>query len=612
MNRMKRGTAVLLLFGMAFAGWLGLTPGPSAGAKAKPGASELSAGYLLIGTYLIHRDSLTEDNLKAAKASVQQSGQGMYYKSEFADGAWFNIENATDIGSIMNGKGTKPVSNEAIDKLKLAVWIDESGNVSNLQSDAEIDKQIEALNKEKKSLQEDNEKAVEKNKTSDSAQTALQIKDVEARIAFLEALKQEDGRAAAGQMKKMANPAALLAELPKQLDETLNAGDKALQDERDKLAAALRQARDGGQADQAATLSAQLQQADAKLAQARLDAADTRLAALREQQAEQQRQLADALERGDRAAAEAAAQQLGALAAATAAAQDARQSALLASLAQRQAQAAAALAQAEAQRDGAAADRRRAELAQLEAQAGAVQRGLARELEAAREALQQLQDEHGEAVRKGDGEQAELLQPQVAAAAANVRKAEKAGLFFRKARYEEKLAAAKSGGAAAPAMEQLVSDTVTAIRQVEKSKYSKEELSALQDIAAAIEKNGEGMQSLPVESVISRDFDIRFEAPPVMAVGIALIPIRPIVTAFGASVVWDEQERSVTVLKEGTVVYCRIGDKTAFVNGSKAELERGPELIGERTYVPLRLVMEGLGLHVQWMENTKTIQIDAY
>jgi hypothetical protein len=62
---------------------------------------------LFIGTYVVHINALTDDIYEKASDSASQSGQSeIYYKSELADGNWF------DIGDVSNG--IKGISNNGI------------------------------------------------------------------------------------------------------------------------------------------------------------------------------------------------------------------------------------------------------------------------------------------------------------------------------------------------------------------------------------------------------------------------------------------------------------------------------------------------------------------
>ena len=61
-------------------------------------ASSIEQSTLIIGTHLIYLYSLNDELYQIALDSAADSGQTqIYYKSELADGTWFNI---TDAGSI--------------------------------------------------------------------------------------------------------------------------------------------------------------------------------------------------------------------------------------------------------------------------------------------------------------------------------------------------------------------------------------------------------------------------------------------------------------------------------------------------------------------------------
>ena len=82
---------------------------------------------LFIGTYIIHKDALSEDLYQKASDSASESGQSnIYYKSELADGQWF------ETGNIDNGvKGISvdglPVSIETINPLYVTYYVGKDG-----------------------------------------------------------------------------------------------------------------------------------------------------------------------------------------------------------------------------------------------------------------------------------------------------------------------------------------------------------------------------------------------------------------------------------------------------------------------------------------------------
>ncbi|MCR5510440.1 MAG: hypothetical protein K6F54_05770 [Lachnospiraceae bacterium] len=82
---------------------------------------------LFIGTYIVHKDALTDKIYEDAMASASDSGQNsIYYKSELSDGQWF------DVGDVDNGikgissEGT-PVPEENIDPLYVTYYAGSDG-----------------------------------------------------------------------------------------------------------------------------------------------------------------------------------------------------------------------------------------------------------------------------------------------------------------------------------------------------------------------------------------------------------------------------------------------------------------------------------------------------
>lgn len=81
-------------------------------------SADIENSTLIIGTHLIHISGLTDELYEAASQSAADSRQyDIYYKSEMADGTWFNITLASSIADISTA-GT-PVDNETINQLFL-------------------------------------------------------------------------------------------------------------------------------------------------------------------------------------------------------------------------------------------------------------------------------------------------------------------------------------------------------------------------------------------------------------------------------------------------------------------------------------------------------------
>ncbi len=93
---------------------------------------------LFIGTYIIHKDALSDDLYQKATDSGSEAGQpDIYYKSEISDGQWF------EIGDIDNGiKGLSiegnPVSIETINPLYVTYYVGSDGILRDAKTMAAI------------------------------------------------------------------------------------------------------------------------------------------------------------------------------------------------------------------------------------------------------------------------------------------------------------------------------------------------------------------------------------------------------------------------------------------------------------------------------------------
>jgi hypothetical protein len=102
------------------------------------------------------------------------------------------------------------------------------------------------------------------------------------------------------------------------------------------------------------------------------------------------------------------------------------------------------------------------------------------------------------------------------------------------------------------------------------------------------------------------------DAAPVIKNGRTLLPIRALIETLGGKVAWDAKTRTATVaLGEHTVVLV-VGKSTALVDGKSVAIDVAnskvvPEIIGSRTFLPLRFIAENLGLDLAWEPISQTI-----
>ncbi|MBE7027564.1 MAG: hypothetical protein E7407_00835 [Ruminococcaceae bacterium] len=92
--------------------------------------------------------------------------------------------------------------------------------------------------------------------------------------------------------------------------------------------------------------------------------------------------------------------------------------------------------------------------------------------------------------------------------------------------------------------------------------------------------------------------------------GRTLVPARGVFEAFKAEVSWDATTRTVYIYKDDDKIEIVIDSNTALKNDEKITLDQPAVIVGDRTYVPIRFVAEGLNLNVGFDEKTTTVIIE--
>lgn len=72
---------------------------------------------------------------------------------------------------------------------------------------------------------------------------------------------------------------------------------------------------------------------------------------------------------------------------------------------------------------------------------------------------------------------------------------------------------------------------------------------------------------------------------PVMEKGVTLVPMRTLLEKLGVQMKWDEATRTVSGTKEGLSLSLKIGSTNATVNGKTIKLDAAPKQIKNETYV---------------------------
>lgn len=151
--------------------------------------------------------------------------------------------------------------------------------------------------------------------------------------------------------------------------------------------------------------------------------------------------------------------------------------------------------------------------------------------------------------------------------------------------------------------------TVAEKKELILKKYTADELSAVKSAGDAIKKADSTVKVLDVNSIISDTKEFKFDTPPVIKGSRTLIPVRAITEGLGAKVAYDQATKKVTITKDGTTIELTLGSNVAVVNGKQVTLDTSANTMNNRTYVPMRFIMETFKLTVNYDNATGTTEI---
>ena len=114
-------------------------------------------------------------------------------------------------------------------------------------------------------------------------------------------------------------------------------------------------------------------------------------------------------------------------------------------------------------------------------------------------------------------------------------------------------------------------------------------------------------------TVLKDGEELLFDVNPYIDVDTTMVPMRAIFESVGAKVTWDDETRTVISIYQVGDEYrnliLQVGTDYAFFNGEKITMEKTAVIVGDRTFVPLRAVIDTLGHDVSWDPDTYTVTI---
>ncbi len=102
---------------------------------------------------------------------------------------------------------------------------------------------------------------------------------------------------------------------------------------------------------------------------------------------------------------------------------------------------------------------------------------------------------------------------------------------------------------------------------------------------------------------------IEFDVPPQLINDRTMVPLRAIFEALEATVDWNNETETVTSKRDNTTISLTINNPTMYVNGEAIMLDSPACLISDRTLVPIRAISEAFKARVYWDNETQTVAI---
>ncbi|MCI8284264.1 MAG: copper amine oxidase N-terminal domain-containing protein [Firmicutes bacterium] len=89
------------------------------------------------------------------------------------------------------------------------------------------------------------------------------------------------------------------------------------------------------------------------------------------------------------------------------------------------------------------------------------------------------------------------------------------------------------------------------------------------------------------------------------------VPLRVTMESYGCQVNWNSATKTATIQKDGKTVEVPIGEQYIIVDGNIKSNDTAAVIRYNRTYLPIRAVLEAFGAKVGWNQATQTVEVTA-
>ncbi|GEM_PF-726139 len=126
--------------------------------------------------------------------------------------------------------------------------------------------------------------------------------------------------------------------------------------------------------------------------------------------------------------------------------------------------------------------------------------------------------------------------------------------------------------------------------------------------------NNPTIQETPTLKVVVDGTQLSLKNTPINYNGRVLLGLRELLIALGVPndsehIIWNQENRTVKIIKDGKEIFLAIGNKTVSVNGEEFMLDIEPVIYKDSTYIPARFVAQSLSRFVYWDSATYSVII---
>ena len=104
----------------------------------------------------------------------------------------------------------------------------------------------------------------------------------------------------------------------------------------------------------------------------------------------------------------------------------------------------------------------------------------------------------------------------------------------------------------------------------------------------------------------------KMDAKPFIKNNRTLVPLRFVVEALGGEVNWDGENRLVSVNSNGKNIELKIDSPIIKIDGKDVKIDQAAIIKGDRTYVPIRFIAENLDMVVNYINESREIEISSF